>query len=66
MYRMMMGPGWGSWETLPDYMKRMMQSYYQGTSGLWGLSGILDFVASVLWVVLLLAAIRWLWQKGGK
>jgi len=64
MGRMLMGPGWGSWDTMPDYMKQMMQSYWGGTQSLWGISGILDFVTSVLWVVLLIAAIRWLWKKG--
>jgi len=64
MNRMMMGPGWGSWDTMPDYMKQMMQSYWGGTKAVWGLNGILDFLAAVLWIVLLIAAIRWLWKKG--
>lgn len=64
MGRMMMGPGWGSWDSLPDYMQQMMQSYWGGTRAVWGLSGILDFASQVLWLVLLIAAIRWLWKKG--
>jgi len=60
----MMGSGWGNWDSMPDYMREMMQSYWGGTQPFWGVSGILDFVTSVLWVVLLIAAIRWLWKKG--
>ena len=59
-----MGSGWGNWDSMPDYMREMMQSYWGGTRAFWGINGILDFVTSVLWVVLLIAAIRWLWKKG--
>ena len=65
MYRMM-GGSWGNWDSMPDYMKQMMQSYWGGTQAFWGLGGIVDFVTSILLVILLVAAIRWLWKKGGK
>lgn len=64
MNRMMLGPGWGSWDTMPDYMKQMMQSYWGGTRPFWAVSGVLDFVTSVLLIILLVAAIRWLWKRG--
>jgi len=65
MYRMM-GNSWGNWDSMPDYMKDMMQGYYGGTRSLWGFSGLMDFVVQVLIIVLLIAAIRWLWKKGDK
>lgn len=65
----MMGRGMmygGDWNSMPDYMKQMMQSYYSGAKPFWALGGILDFVTSILWIVLLTAAIRWLWKMGNK
>jgi len=59
-----MGTTYGNWDSMPDYMKQMMQNYYGGTRSLWGLSGVIDFVIQILFVVLLIAAIRWLWKKG--
>lgn len=56
----------GNWEGMPDYMKNMMQSYYGGLRPFVAVAGILDVVKEILVVVLLVAAIRWLWMKGGK
>lgn len=66
MGRAMMSSGWENWDNLPDYMQQMMQSYWGGIGPFWALSGILDFAIQILWIILLIAAIRWLWMKGGK
>lgn len=65
IYRMM-GGSWGNWDSMPDYMQKMMQKYWGGTSPFLGLGGLLDFITSILFIILLIAAIRWLWNKGGK
>lgn len=65
----MMGRGMmygGDFNSMPDYMKQMMQSYYGGMRSFWGFAGFLDVATSILWIILLIAAIRWLWSKGGK
>ncbi len=64
----MFGSGWngGNWDSMPDYMKQMMQNYWGTTQPFWGVSGILDFVNQILFTVLLIVAIRWLWRKGEK
>ena len=56
----------GSWDTAPDYMKQMMQSYYGGMSGFLPYSGIIHVLTWLLLAALLIAAIRYLWNKGGK
>jgi hypothetical protein len=65
---MMSHMGWygGNWDSAPDYMKQMMQSYWGGVQPFWGFTGVLDFIIKILIVVLLIAAIRWLWKKGEK
>lgn len=55
-----------NWDTMPDYMKQMMQNYWVGTKPFLALGGILEFVTHILLIVLLIAAIRWLWKKGDK
>ena len=65
MIMRMMG-GWSNWDSTPEFMQQMMQQYYGGLRPFWGLSGILDLVTSVLVIVFLIAAIRWLWKKGGE
>lgn len=56
----------GDWGSVPDSMQQMMQNYYGGFKPFLGLSGTLNFINSVLFAILLIAAIRWLWKKGGK
>jgi hypothetical protein len=65
MYRMMGGPG-ANWDSMPDYMQNMMQKYWGGVGTFWGLAGLIDFITSILLMVLIIAAIRWLWKKGDK
>ncbi len=62
----MFGNGWseGNWDSMPEYMREMMQNYYGGASFLWQFAGILDFITQILFVILLLTAIRWFWKKG--
>lgn len=65
MYRMM-GGSWGNWDQMPDFMREMMQQYWGGLRPFWGFGGLLDLITSILVIVLLIAAIRWLWKKGEK
>ena len=66
----MMGNGYfgygDNWSDMPDYMQNMMRNYYGGSSFLWQFAGILDFLLKILFIVLLIAVIRWVWMKGGK
>jgi len=64
----MFNGGWygGSWDTAPDYMKQMMQGYYGGMKPFLQFSGVVHFICWVLVMALLVAAIRYLWNKGGK
>mgnify|MGYP001583980508 CR=1 FL=1 len=64
----MMGHMWGNygnWDQAPDYMKQMMQKYYGGTAPFLGFAGVMEFITWILLVILLIAAIRYLWNKGG-
>lgn len=54
----------GDWDSMPDYMKQMMQNYYGGSSFFWQFAGILEFVTRLLVIILLVALIRWVWKKG--
>ena len=56
----------GGWDSMPDYMKQMMQNYWGGARPFVALGGVLEFVIQILFIVLLIAAIRWLWRKGEK
>ena len=64
----MFGSGWyeGNWESAPDYMKQMMQGYYGGMTPFLPYSGIIHLITWILIAALLVAAIRYLWNKGGK
>ena len=62
----MMGTPYGNWDSMPDYMQQMMQQYWGGLKPFWGLSGVMDIITQVLFIVLLIAAVRWLWKKGDK
>ena len=64
----MFNGGWygSSWDSMPDYMKQMMQQYWGGVKPFVALSAILEFIIQILFAVLLFAAIRWLWKKGDK
>ena len=66
MGRMMTYGGFGNYDSLTDYMKQMMQNYYGGVSPFVGLAGIFELIHWILIAVLLVAAIRYLWNKGGK
>lgn len=68
MMGQMFARGWsgGNWDSTPDFMKNMMQQYWGGVQPFWGLAGIIDLVQEVLILILLVAAIRWLWRKGDK
>jgi len=65
MGRIMYG-GLGNYDSLPDYMKQMMQGYYGGMSSLLPYTGIIHLISWILIAALLVAAIRYLWNKGGK
>ncbi len=56
----------GNWDSMPDYMQKMMQDYYAGNQILWRFSGLMDFILWSLLVILLVALIRWVWRKGDK
>ncbi len=56
----------GNWDSMPDYMKQMMQSYYGGMQPFWQFTGVLHFITWLLVAALLVAAIRYLWNKGNK
>ncbi len=62
----MMGNYYGSWDQVPDYMKQMMQSYYGGIAPFGGIFGLLQLITWILVLVLLVAAIRYLWIKGSR
>jgi len=66
MGRAMMYGGFGNYDSLPDYMKQMMQSYYGGVSPFAGFAGIFELIHWILIAALLVVAIRYLWNKGGK
>ena len=66
MGRMMGYGGFGNYDSLPDYMKQMMQSYYGGVGPFAGFMGIFELIHWILIAALLVAAIRYLWNKGGK
>lgn len=54
------------WNSMPDYMKQMMQNYYGGLSPFGGFLGVMDFVTWALIIVLLIALIRLVWKKGDR
>ena len=60
--------GWygGDWNSAPDFMKNIMQQYWGGIGPFLGIAGLLDVVKEFLVVILLVAAIRWLWMKGNE
>lgn len=67
MMRGMMGNGWyGDWNSMPDAMRQTMQQYWGGARPFLVLGGLLDFITQILFIVLLVAAIRWIWKKGEK
>jgi len=67
MMGQMFGNGYygGNWEGMPDYMKNMMQSYWGGVGPFLGIVGILELVKEILVIILVVAAIRYFWNKGG-
>ena len=64
MGRMM--TGWTNYDTLPDYMRQMMESYWGGMRPFMAYTWFAHLVTWLLIVALLVAAIRYLWKKGGK
>lgn len=56
----------GDWNNVPSYMQQMMQNYYGGIAPFSSLFGVMHFIAWVLVMILIIAAIRYLWNKGGK
>jgi len=64
----MFSSGWsgGSWDSLPDYMQQMMQSYWGGMRPFVAYTWLAHLITWILIVALLVAAIRYLWIKGGK
>lgn len=62
----MMGHMWGNygnWDQAPDYMKQMMQSYYGGLAPFSSLFGLAHVITWLLLVALLVALIRYFWNK---
>lgn len=64
----MFDSGWygGNWDSAPDYMKQMMQGYYGGIRPFVQFAGLAHFITWLLVIFLLVAAIRYLWNKGEK
>lgn len=64
----MFAGGWsgGNWDTAPDYMKQMMQGYYGGISPFVQFAGIAHLITWVVIMLLIIAAIRYLWKLGDK
>jgi hypothetical protein len=56
----------GEWDSMPDYMQNMMQNYYGGNQFFWQFTGVFHFVTWILLIILLVALIRWTWNKGNK
>lgn len=65
MYRMM-GGNWGNWDSMPDYMKDMMQGYWGGARPFWAVAGIFELVMSLLVIAVLIALVRYLWKLGDR
>lgn len=55
----------GDWNNVPQYMQQMMQNYYGGIAPFSSIFGVMQFLTWVLVLILLFAAIRFLWNKGG-
>ena len=58
--------GWGNYDSWPSYMQEMMQSYWGGMRPFMAWTWLAHLITWVLIVAVLIAAIRYLWNKGGK
>ncbi len=59
----MMRTQFNNWDSMPDYMQQMMQSYYGGVKPFGAFIGLMELVTWVLVMALLVTLIRYFWNK---
>jgi hypothetical protein len=63
----MFGDGYyGDWNSAPEGMRQMMQSYYGGLRPFGTLYGLMHFLTWILLMALLVSLIRYIWLKAEK